>query len=93
MRKYSTPDHHFLEPKVSFLYSFLFFQFFFTLEFRNGYSHLLASEAALANFRAAYSVLGDVDISYCHKGDIALQRRSNPNVVFFSFDGHFRGCG
>ena len=58
-----------------------------------GYSHLLASEAALANFRAAYGVPGDVDIAYCHEGNIALQRRSNPNVVFFSFDGQFRGWG
>ena len=48
-----------------------------------GYSHLLASEAALANFRAAFGVPGDVDIAYCHEGDISLHRRSNSNVVFF----------
>ena len=48
-----------------------------------GYSHLFASEASLANFRAVYDVLGDVDIAYCHESDIALQRHSNPNVVFF----------
>ena len=48
-----------------------------------GYSHLFASEASLANFRAVYDVPGDVDIAYCHESDIALQRRSNPNVVFF----------
>ena len=48
-----------------------------------GYSHLFASEASLANFRAVYDVLGDVDIAYCHESDIALQRRSNPNIVFF----------
>ena len=37
-----------------------------------GYSHLFASEASLANFRAVYDVPGDVDIAYCHKSDIAL---------------------
>ena len=48
-----------------------------------GYSHILSSEAALASFRAAYGVPRDVDIAYCHEGDIALHRRSNPNVAFF----------
>ena len=48
-----------------------------------GYSHLLASEATLANFRAAFGVPGDVDIAYCHEGDISLHKRSNSNVVFF----------
>ena len=51
-----------------------------------GYFHLLSSEASLASFRAAYGVLGDIDIAYCHEGDIAHQRHSNPNVAFFSFD-------
>ena len=37
-----------------------------------GYSHLFAPKAALANFRESYGVPGDVDIAYCHKGDIAL---------------------
>ena len=37
----------------------------------------------MANFRTVYDVPGDVDIAYCHEGDIALQRCSNPNVVFF----------
>ena len=36
-----------------------------------GYSHLLAFEVAFANFRAAYGIPGDVDIAYCHEGDIA----------------------
>ena len=49
-----------------------------------GYSHLLASEASLTNFKAVYDVPGDIDIAYCYKGDITLQKRSNPNVVFFS---------
>lgn len=48
-----------------------------------GYSHLLASEAALADFKATFGVHKDVDIAYCHEGDIALHRRFNPNVAFF----------
>ena len=48
-----------------------------------GYSHRFSSEASLTSFRVAYGVLGDVDIAYCHEGDIALQRRSNPNEAFF----------
>ena len=48
-----------------------------------GYSHLFSSEASLTSFRVAYGVLRDIDIAYCHEGDIALQRRSNPNVAFF----------
>ena len=48
-----------------------------------GYSHLLSTEASLANFRRVYDIPGDVDIAYCHEGDIAFQRRSGSNVVFF----------
>ena len=48
-----------------------------------GYSHLLSSEASLASFKAAYNVLGDVDIAYCHVGDIDLYRRTSLNMVFF----------
>ena len=48
-----------------------------------GYSHLLSMEAFLDNFTAVYDIPGDVDIAYCHEGDIALQRRSGSNVVFF----------
>ena len=48
-----------------------------------GYSHLLSSEATLATFRAAYNVLEDVDIDYCHEGDIDIQRRHGVNTVFF----------
>ena len=53
-----------------------------------GYSHLLAPGAALANFREVYSVPGDVDIAYCHEGDIALEKGFGPKVVFFSLDGY-----
>ena len=48
-----------------------------------GYSHLLSSEASLASFRAAYNVPRDVDIAYCHEGDINLRRRIGVNTVFF----------
>ena len=48
-----------------------------------GYSYLLAPGVALANFREAYSVLGDIDITYYHEGDIALERGFGPNVAFF----------
>ena len=48
-----------------------------------GFSHLLSSEASLANFRATYNVPGDVDIAYNHVGDINLHRRTSSNTVFF----------
>ena len=48
-----------------------------------GYSYLLSSEASLASFRAAYNVPKNVDIAYCHDGDIDLHRRSGTNNVFF----------
>ena len=37
-----------------------------------GYSHLLAPGVTLAKFREAYGVPEDVDITYCHNGDIIL---------------------
>jgi len=48
-----------------------------------GFSHLLRTEAALANFRARFSILVDVDIdvAYFHEDNIALERC--PYVVFF----------
>ena len=48
-----------------------------------GYSHLLSSEASLASFRVAYDIPGDIDIAYCHEGDIDLHRHTSSNVVFF----------
>ena len=48
-----------------------------------GYSHLLSSEASLATFRATYGVPEDVDIAYCHQGDIEIQRRCGTNTIFF----------
>ena len=50
-----------------------------------GYSHLLSSKASLTSFKAAYNVLGDVDIAYCHMGDIDLHRRTGLNTIFFLF--------
>ena len=38
---------------------------------------------SLASFRAIYIVPRDVDITYCHKGDIDLYRRRGLNTVFF----------
>ena len=46
-------------------------------------SHPLSSEASLASLRAAYNVPGDVDIVYCHVGDIDLHRRTGLNTIFF----------
>ena len=48
-----------------------------------GFSHLLSSKSALATFRAAYNVPEDVDIAYCHEGDIDIQRRRGVNTIFF----------
>ena len=48
-----------------------------------GYSHLLSSDTSLATFSAAYGILEDVDIAYCHQGDIEIQRRRGTNTVFF----------
>ena len=46
-----------------------------------GFSHFLNIEASLAKFRAVYDIPGDVEVTCCHEGDIALQRC--PHVVFF----------
>jgi len=48
-----------------------------------GYSHILSSKASLATFRATYNILEDVDIAYCHEGNIDIQRRRGVNTVFF----------
>ena len=48
-----------------------------------GFSYLLSSEASLASFRAAYNFTRDVDIAYCHEGDINLHRCTGSNTVFF----------
>ena len=48
-----------------------------------GYSYLLTSGVLLADFRTAYGVPEDVDIAYCHDGDITRQRCAGSNVAFF----------
>ena len=48
-----------------------------------GYSYPLSLEASLASFKVAYNVPRDVDIAYCHMGDIDLHRRTGLNTVFF----------
>ena len=56
-----------------------------------GYSHLLSSEASLATFRAAYDIPVDVDIAYCHQGDIDIQRRCGTNTIFFPLMAILKG--
>ena len=56
-----------------------------------GFSYLLSSEASLASFRAAYNVPEDVDIAYCHEGDIDIQRRCGVNTVFFPLMAILKG--
>ena len=46
-----------------------------------GFSHLLDTEAALANFRARFVIPNDVEVAYCHENNISPERR--PHVVFF----------
>lgn len=46
-----------------------------------GFSHLLRTEAALADFRARFAIPLDVDIASCHEDNIALEQC--PQVVFF----------
>ena len=56
-----------------------------------GYSHPLSSEVSLASLRAAYNVLGDVNIVYCHVGDIDLHRHTGLNTVFFPLMAILKG--
>ena len=56
-----------------------------------GYSYLLSSKASLATFRATYNVPEDVDIAYCHEGDIKIQRRRGVNIVFFPLMAILKG--
>ena len=45
------------------------------------FAHLLDTEATLANFRAGFAIPNDIEISYCHEDNIALEQR--PHVMFF----------
>ena len=56
-----------------------------------GFSHLLSTEASLANFREVFNIPGDVDVAYCHEGDIALHRPSGSNIVFFPLMAILKG--
>lgn len=46
-----------------------------------GFSHLLNTKVALANFRASFVIPNDVKVAYCYEDSIALEQ--NPYVVFF----------
>ena len=46
-----------------------------------GFSHLLDIEATLASFRVRFAIPNDVDVSYCHEDNIALEQCLH--VVFF----------
>ena len=48
-----------------------------------GFSHLLSTEVSLANFREVFNIPKDVDVAYCHEGNIALHHCSGYNTVFF----------
>ena len=58
-----------------------------------GFSHLLSNEASLANFREVFNIPGDMDVAYCHEGDIALHRCSGSNKAFFPLMANPRGRG
>ena len=45
----------------------------------------------MASFRVAYNVPGDVDIAYCHEGDIDLHRCTGSNMVFFPLMAILKG--
>ena len=45
----------------------------------------------MATFRAAYGILEDVDIAYCHQGDIEIQRCRGTNTVFFPLMAILKG--
>lgn len=46
-----------------------------------GFSYLLKTRADVESFKIRYNIPRDVEISYCHEGDIEDQRL--PDVVFF----------
>ena len=81
-----------LEPSVSSS-SLLFYLCYFLLYYRNRSSRNLTLENGLFSssflkclfgyLRVAYNVPEDVDIAYCHEGDIDIQRRRGVNIVFF----------
>ena len=54
---------------------------FSILSLEMGFSHLLRTEAALANFRATFTIPPYVNVAYCYEDIIALEQ--HPQVVFF----------
>ena len=46
-----------------------------------GFSYLLETNKNVQSFKVRFNIPRDVNISYCHKGDIVDQRL--PHVVFF----------
>ena len=56
-----------------------------------GFSYLLNTNADVESFKTRFNIPRDVNISYCHEGDIEDQRL--PHVVFFSFNVNTRGWG
>ena len=46
-----------------------------------GFSYLLKTNVDAESFKVRFNIPHDVNISYCHKGDIEDQRL--PHVVFF----------
>ena len=57
------------------------------------FSHLLSTETSLDNFREVFNISRDMDVVYCHEGDIALHRRSRSNTVFFPLMAILEGGG
>ena len=55
------------------------------------FSYLLKTNADVESFKVRFDIPHDVNISYCHEGDIEYQRL--PHVVFFSFNVYIRGWG
>ena len=47
-----------------------------------GYAFLLNIEASLATFKQKFDIPNDVEVTYCHKSEIALHRGAN--TTFFS---------
>ena len=48
-----------------------------------GYYYLLESSVALATFRNKFNIPDDVEVSFCHKSEIALHR--GRGTAFFPF--------
>ena len=56
-----------------------------------GFSYLLRTNVDVESFKAGFNIPREVNISYCHEGDIEDQRL--PYVVFFpSAKKEVKGC-